>query len=274
MNTFVLKNMNWLNPLLVVLTMICAFTIGLDISEEYTKTNPIKAGLFQWIINHTYIVFYPAAILLAYVLIVDFKSRKTIYELKTKLTEYEEISETISENIKDLFNGFLFTFSASTLGFKHTDRVTLYIHNGEDSFVPFGRASPNPEFAKKGRATYPDHEGCISKGWQEEWHFYNSSYNPVANEKDYLTEQKNIYSIDKATVRNIKMKSQQIAAYRIGDKNKHIGIIVIESLNPNRFEEDELKTILQDQHDYLIQMITTLNRYIATPSKAHQIEDL
>lgn len=274
MDSFISRHINWLSPFLVVFTMVCAFTIGLDVTDEFSKINPIEAGLYKWIISHTYIAFYPAALFLVYVMIVDLRSRKTIDELKEEINEYEEVTETLAQNIKELFDGFLFKFATSKLSFLPTDRITLYIHNGEKEFIPFGRSSTNTKYQQKGRSSYPDNQGCIEKGWQDGWHFYNCSQNPCEDETAYIREQNKAYGLHKGILKKLNMKSVQIAAFRIADKHNYIAIVIVESTEVNRFDGGELRAILDEQHDYLRHMILTLKKYIAEPSKANTIEDM
>ena len=84
---------------------------------------------------------------------------------------------------------FIYKFSINKADFSSEERVTLYIHNGGNLFIPFGRYSPNTKYAKSGRPTYPDNIGCISKGWENGWHFENN----FPNEEDsYLKKIKMI----------------------------------------------------------------------------------
>ena len=274
MELFLNKNHAWLNPLLIVLTTSSAAFITFELSPSFISSYPIKAAILQPILSYVWIVFWPSLFALGYLTYVEVKNKKTITELRELISGYEKVSETLSENIKELFNGFLYKFSTSKLNFSPTERVTLYIHDGSETFIPFGRYSSNPAFAKKGRHEYPDSVGCVARGWTDEWHFYQSNSCPVKEEEKYLAEQKDMYSLDKGTVRQINMKSSMLCVIRLDVRNKPIAVIVVESINTNKYTEDEIKTTLLTQQEYLAEMIFSLKQYIPKPSTAKKIEDM
>lgn len=149
-----------------------------------------------------------------------------------------------------------------------------YIHNGDNSFIPFGRYSLNPKYAKKGRPKYPDNQGCIAKGWENNWYFDNTFSNPDSNENEYLYKNKTTYSMDKAIVKRLKMKSTLFAVLRLDVKSNPIAVVVVESTNSNKYNENQIKKILEDQKDYLAEMISNLEAYIPKPSNALTIEEM
>ena len=65
------------------------------------------------------------------------------------------------------------------------------------------------------------------------------------------------------------MKSQAYAACRITDKKGlSVAVIVIESTESNNLKEVEIQQFLENQLDYLCELIVQLKRYIPQPSKA------
>jgi hypothetical protein len=260
--------------LLIILTTGSAALITYDLSPSFIVKYPIKSAIIQPFLSYIGFVFWPCLISLGYITYVESKNKKTITQLKNIIEEHKKVSETLSENIKELFNGFLYKFSTTQLQFSTTERVTLYVHDGNDTFIPFGRYSSNPEFAKKGRHEYPDSIGCVAKGWTDQWHFYKSANCPMKNEDKYIVEQEKKYSLDKGTVRLLKMKSSLLCVLRLDVGCEPIAIIVVESINPNKYEEDELKNSLLTQQAYLAEMIFRLKKYIPKPSNAKRIEKL
>lgn len=271
---FINTNIRWLSPILFGLTTVTAVLLGLDEPIAIQENHPIRYWFFSNAINISFWSFFVFLAVSVFVQFIEYKSRKTLPELEMKLAEYEEVSETIHNNIKELFDGFLMNVSVSKLGCTPDERITLYIHNGKKTFIPFGRASLNTEYRKKGRPFYPDGQGCISKGWKNGWDFYDFKIDPSENINGYASEQYQQYGIQKGITKKLKMHPRQIGAFRIGNKHNPVGIIVVESIKPEKFIASDLKEKLEEQDEYLTHMILTLDKYISAPSKASQIEDI
>lgn len=271
---FINANIRWLSPVLFGLTTLTAVILGLDDPIAIKDNDPIRYWFVSNAINISFWSFFVFLVISVFVQFIEYKSRKTLPELEVKLAEYEEVSETIHNNIKELFDGFLMNVSVSKLGFTPDERITLYIHNGKETFIPFGRASLNTEYRKKGRPFYPDRQGCISEGWKNGWDFYDFQMDPSENINGYANEQYQQYGIQKGITKKLKMLPRQIGAFRIGNKHNPVGIIVVESIKPQKFIAADLKGKLEEQDEYLTHMILTLDKYISAPSKASQIEDM
>jgi hypothetical protein len=138
-------------------------------------------------------------------------------------------------------------------------RLTIYIHNGQNSFISFGRYSPNPLLNKKGRPSLPEHEGCIGRAWQNAWCFEGDLTQRLAR-KDY--------KVSKASQDVMRMKSKFYAAKRIDAQNIAIAILVFESMNPNRFQENHIKDILDKEEPYLANLLEGLRCHIPDPTCA------
>ncbi len=226
---FILKNLIdyhyfWLNPLLIAFITLSS------------------------VLNYR-LILITSSISLAIISIFDLQDRKTKKTREEQLQNEKKKNEVISDNIKNLFDGYLYQLS-NTLGFgnkkEYTERITLYIHDGINKFIPFGRFSQNPEFRKHGRPEYPDDQGCIAKSWQNGWCFDND----FSTEEDQLfTKHKDEYKIPKETSRKFKMKSRLYAAGRINtqDSGNPLAILLVESTEKDRYDEDEIKKKIEDQ---------------------------
>lgn len=255
---------------MILITTVSSGLLTYNFPANFSVTNPIKYTFFKPIIDNIFIICIPSAIFLAIITVVEILNRKTIENLEKKNKEYELLSETISENLKELFNGFLYRFAISQANFTTNERITLYIHNGENSFIPFGRYSQNTKYSKAGRASYPDNEGCIAKGWEKKWYFDNAF---PTDDKEYLNTTKQKYLIDTKIVSKIKMKSKLFAVLRLDNKSKSIGLIVVEWIDGNKYSEKMIKKILENQQQYLSEMICSLEKYIPKPSNAKGLEE-
>jgi len=262
----------WINPALILLTTLSSAFLTYKFPENFQDLHPAKFAFFHPILEYIIPIFIILSILLTIIIIIDIKNKKTILSLEKENEQFKSISETISENIKELFNGFLYKFSINKAEFDSTERVTLYIHNGNNLFIPFGRYSPNTKFAKSGRPTYPDNIGCIAKGWENGWHFDNDF---PEEEKEYLVKNKDNYEMDKQVVKRLKMQSKLFAVLRLDNsEGKSKAVIVAESTESKKYTEKQIKTILEEQKEYLATIIDSLEQYIPKPSNASKLEDL
>lgn len=210
--------------------------------------------------------------------ISDVSTDNTI--LKERIEGLKESIQLFRENTDVVFKGHLCCFAIRVLDFQadrwahSSDRITLYIvDDARRHFVPVGRYSSSPRYGEPGRTQYPLSQGCIGKAWDTGWCFDNRIPKPpdaldAASIKDsefaeYMLEN---YRIPKTTVSKLTMKSTLIAGYRIDvdEGRESLGIIVVESTDGGRFEEDELKTHLVSQSGYLSHMIRVLKPYIPT----------
>lgn len=266
------KHYFWINPILILLTTISSAFLTYIFPNNFEKNHPIKYTIFSPILNYIVYIFIFFATALAIVTFFDIKNKKTIDKLEKELEQFKSISETISENIKELFNGFLYKFAINKAEFSSNERVTLYIHNGDKLFIPFGRYSPNTKYAKSGRTNYPDNIGCIAKGWEKGWHFDNSFPD---DKEEYLSKNKDDYGMDKQIVKKLKMKSKLFAVLRLDNTDgKAKAVIVVESMQSDKYKESQIKKILIEQKEYLATIINSLEQYIPKPSNASRVEDL
>jgi len=70
------------------------------------------------------------------------------------------------------------------------------------------------------------------------------------------------------------MKSNLFAVLRLDVKNTPIAVIVVESVDSTKYTEKQIKKFLEDQQDYLSEMIISLEKFIPKPSNAQLIEGM
>jgi hypothetical protein len=192
----------------------------------------------------------------------------TIDELTTDRDAYKEKSEQFGETVLFLFDGILLNLSRrmDVVEASHA-RLSIYLHIADQNcFIPCGRYSINPVLQKKGRTHIPDNQGCISKAWQNGWHFDNKFPN---SQNDCHKYNARIYSIPEATCRSLKMTTRAIAAHRIVDSdNRSLGVIVLESTNNDGLDEANVQQVLQSEVVSLGKMVSDLRSHIPTPQDA------
>ena len=271
------KYYSYINPILIFTTTLASLFRTYSFPKNYATDHPVRYVLLNPIVENIIVIIFISAFLLLCVTIIEIANKRTIETLEEDNEKYRMLSNTISENIKELFNGFLYRFATSKADFTPTERITLYIHNGEDLFIPFGRYSSNPKYGKPGRDSYPDNQGCIAKGWENKWYFDNSFSDPVASRaslKDYIKENKDRYLIDRRTIIKLKMKATLLAVMRLDVKDTPVAVVVVESTYLNKYTENQIKLFLEEQQEYLAEMVVSLESYIPKPSNAIAIEEI
>lgn len=181
-----------------------------------------------------------------------------------ELKEYSNQIIAIHKNIYLLFDGFLINLAK-----KHhvvddpESRISIYVRDPvNENFVPCGRYSSNADWRKRGREILPGDQGCIAKAWNIKWCF---DANFPEDRKNHSTYSQKNYNIDKKIHRNINMLSRLYAVLRLeNDEKEHFAIIVFESLNKDRFSEDEIKDILDDVAEKFTDSISVFQKQILT----------
>ena len=270
MGNFVDKHHIWLNPLLIFLTTVSSAFLSIQPSQAFQKAHPVKTAVYTAYLKYNIFVFILCAILLLVITVINSRNNKTIKNLKRKLNRSERINGKISENTKELFSGYFYKLSNSKLSFTSNERITIYIHNGKDFFVPFARYSSNTKYGKPGRDLYPDNIGCISKGWENQWHF-----KIFENDDDFSKQNAEKYGMNEDVIDTLNMPSRLFAVVRIDSTDgKPIGIIVVESTDKEKYTERQIKSILKEHKEYVAEMIVTFGEFIPNPSLAATIEEV
>lgn len=254
----------FISPFLILLTTISSAFTTYQVDKAYKVKHPIRYELYIFLIDWAPVVLIIAGILLCIVMIINSVNRKTVRKLSDELEQKTEIVNSVRSNIKELFDGYLYHFASKKLSFSSSDRITLYIHNGNNTFIPFGRFSTNPKFAKPGRREYPDNEGCISHGWENDWFFDNDF-----SSSNFRLRSKDTYNMNIDVTKKLKMQSMLFAVKRIKNVNGDpLGVMVIESIKNTRYNEKQAKKLLTEQEDYIAEMISRFSKYIPQTSEA------
>lgn len=197
-------------------------------------------------------------------------------QLKVRLGELEDEAKLLTENIRNLLDGYLFNLASHKLGFgsrvSKCERITLYVQDSGKCFVPVGRYASNPDNQSRGRTSYPINQGCIHEAWANGWYFDDSFPDPVEDSTGYIAKHA-MFGVPKTTADKLTMKSRQYCGCRIMDeRGKHpIAVLVVESTDQGRFTETELRDALSNgEQQYLSNMVQTLLPYIALPSDAEK----
>lgn len=258
----------WLNPALIFITTLSSAFLTYNLDKSYEKKHPIEYALLVDLFSILPYIFGASALLLLLITIVNSLNLKNIKTLKDELDDAKNLLEGIAANIKDMFDGYLYHFAIKKLEFSPNERITLYIHNGHNSFIPFSRFSTNTRFSHPGRPSYADNQGVIASGWETGWCFDNDF-----TDVNFIQRNKDVYNISKDVSKRMKMKFKLIAVCRIElqDVSSPLGIVVVESLTHSKYSEAQIKLLLEEQKEYLATIITKFQAHIPKPSTAEEM---
>lgn len=259
-----------ISPWLSLFILICGAFVAYDFSSAANK-NPAWRGLYDFLggggLLALFLIGGAAQALIAFGLS---RREPTIAEYKEKLAGYESQLAEVGNNIKNVFDGLLFNLAKKiTIDQADPARISIYIHDKENQvFIPCGRYSPNPFFARPGRTYYPEDEGCISKGWQNGWHFDNSF--PTTNGKRRIYELTN-YSLSEYIAADIRMQSNLYAVLRLDNPmGEHLAVLVVESTSAGQFDEKKLREELEGVKQDFARMVAALREHIPNPLRAQE----
>lgn len=228
------------------------FFLLTDIRNNNTETVIFNYTWKQ--LNNTLLIIGAFFSLLAIYLSYNFQKKfKSYDEIFTKLNNSKnEYYKLCSDIIKNSFDDF---FQNSS----NNGRVSMYLHQS-NNFVLLGRYSNNPNYNAKGREIYPHNDGLISKGWIDSVCVINNIPQWKNNGQKYITYVNQIKSIDKDTIRNMKMKSRSFYIKRIDNEDSRTphGIIVIEQMNPNQIDNNMVDVILEKYQSNLIVLFKSM----------------
>ena len=269
LDTYLLR---WIAPVLAPFTAAMAFFLDFDL-DEIRKNYPNCTGavdLFD-VVN-----FYKALLWMAVVTaagaVYNVMRQKSISKLTKENGALALELGGIAENILSLFEAVLLALASKLdLDEAGTERVSIYVHRPHSaSFVPCGRFSHNPNLKKKGRSSLPDGEGCITRAWEEGWHF-NNAFPCSTDERAYREYMKDEYNIPRNTTRRMKMKPQLIAAKRVSSYDVPVAVIVVESTQTGGLVEERLKDLLTELADEYGRMLSAVGKYIPDPHSAEEV---
>lgn len=260
---FIHKNHAWINALLTIGIVVSGYffnTVG-----WLPKTFNIGDAWFHICIYLWHAVF--VAELFFYGKSSD--SFKSIEEdrdkFKAESERYKALFERLAQNIEGALHGTLIRAGA-LLQFssqpEKIDRITLYYLDEERGFFALSRHSENPSFEKiRTDKQYPTDKGCIGKGWDNTWWFDNQFPCPEQEWENYINRHRREYKIIRAEARGIKMKSRLYAVHRVDVGIKKLGVIVFESKNPSRFEENQIRESLSNLSKDVGPLLASIDAY-------------
>ncbi|MEK3726732.1 hypothetical protein [Lysinibacillus sp. FSL W8-0953] len=161
----------------------------------------------------------------------------------------------LMDNYLEVLPELIVKYLSLELKLTYTDRISLYNYDfSKELFIQIGRYSVNPEYTKKGRPTYPKDKGFIKNSWQNGSYKIENLPSFDDDPKKYLDTVSFKSKLDKRIIKDLSMKSRSyFCSNLINSKHKAVGVIVIESTNPELpYSESELNEFLQNPFSQLL----------------------
>ena len=186
--------------------------------------------------------------------------KNTFENYKEKVREYLQLRQ----NIDLIFKYHLISIS-QTLQIKNTERISLYIVK-EHRFIRCARYSPNNNYNKPGRPSYPLGEGVIGKAWMESECYRSKLPDYELKEKEYLDIMNEDYNLPAEVIKNLNMHSRMYYGFRISDNDNsnHNGVIIIESIKKSFSSQKKMHEVLSRNKICLFKLIRDFNNFIPT----------
>lgn len=147
-----------------------------------------------------------------------------------------------------IISHILMGIAREKLGLDHYDRISIYQLTSE-GFVLRGRYSENRDYNRRGRTIYPLNQGCIGLAYQTGEFKRVRLPDPNAHKTNYYKTLESEYGIPETTARDFVMKSRSILGVRIDslDGSDSLGVLVIESTKPQKFNSDDIFQLISNE---------------------------
>lgn len=194
------------------------------------------------------------------------KKNSQILNLKSLLNDSSQkiqlLEATLEKYGEDNYSLFQYVLAGifKSLSLNGTDRVSLY-KKEKENLVLMGRYSINPDYNKVTKRVYPISEGYIGKAMKDGSFFIdNIPEFKDGKREEYYSFVCNSCNIQKDIVRNLSMKSRTYYCKALTDsmETERKAVIVFESLEANRFTEEQVKGVLEPEEKKLTAFIEKL----------------
>lgn len=168
--------------------------------------------------------------------------RPSLQGYKDKIKSLLDEKEDYQEKFQKIINDELYILF-KVLGFKDSERINLFKHDGSGQLILIGRRSSNPEFEKKGRSFYPEDKGVLGYSWIQGENIYVFDLPP--EEFPYAQACVENWDMQRNVAFDLRMKSRSIGAVVIRNDSSKLAVLVFESTSPNAFKEETIEQLMK-----------------------------
>ncbi len=221
----------------------------------YFTSDAIFPAINRYILNDTSQTAHPIIAALSVILILIASCLALVSrdkyinnkKLEADLNNRIESERQKSSDIREIIDFIISYIGKDKLGMgrrsRNTERISLYVHD-ERGFYPQSRYSANPELARIRRPRYPPNQGAIGFAWEHQEYF--QKYPDVTSEPDeYYRLLEEREHIPREEAEQLSMKPQLIYGKRIDDNHDAIAVIIVEALEPDRYQRSQLQSVFR-----------------------------
>lgn len=174
---------------------------------------------------------------------------KDAHVAREKCETFKSALKSVGDDYFGIWKNIL-SIWAGELSFTASERISVYKHSGT-AFLMLGRYSLNPNFAKRGRATYPANQGCIGEAWRSAHGscIANHLPDPARGLQGYQQAQEQAWNLPPDVTRDLSMKPRVIAAFCVlnATGTQRQAIVVFESTRVRTLNEAVLRQYLDQK---------------------------
>lgn len=180
----------------------------------------------------------------------------TVSKLEGKIQALSEVSYFERKQLDALLETQLKSF-VKPLGFgeeeHNNDRVSVYLPSKKDNcFYLAARYSPNPMWAKNSENEYGIHKGVVGKAWANGKYFVNDLPDWSSGQRQrnrYTRICRERYGYSDVEIGKMRMRSRLYLGWAVSDlaDTKPAGVVVIESIQVDRWPESTLSELFEEQ---------------------------
>lgn len=212
-------------------------TVGLAASAAFLPTKWIAPALAFFLFFGS-IYFWSSRIL-------NYQIRQ-ISHLRAKVAQLKSIIQNLEGDYFEHCSSQL-QLMGDRIDLRGSDRLSLYKYENEQ-FIMIGRYAQRPEFRATGRGIYPADIGIIGHAWRSPHGFahVHDLPDPAFDLDAYCSENQERFGMPLEITRDLVMKSRTISAHVLHHRmlQDRRAVIVIESLEPDRFSQEELAAVV------------------------------
>ena len=178
--------------------------------------------------------------------------------------------ETLQHGVSEIFHKYLMHLSEVS-GCGNSERLSLYVvcKAGEpDNIELMRRYSENGSLGKLGRPKDRIDEGVIGKAWESKYYYLTNLPDPGRDFTSYKRQQMCEFGYSETMVKNFSMKARTYFAYKVSQKDRCVGFLVVESLANKFKDESSLYEIFCKHNDFLYFMLEMFKNKVPTYDKA------
>lgn len=186
---------------------------------------------------------------------VTWRREKRLAGLQREVTDLEEQVATLEYRVESRTRDYYAQFRTELarvlkeeLGYGDTERISVYRHRGR-TFQLLGRYSENPQFDRRTSRLYPDHQGVVSKAWEDRIAAELSLPDPQTDELSYYRALDEKWSMDENTVRQLTMQSRALVGCAIYEPKgvDREAVVVVESVGLSTITEEEVVRAMEGE---------------------------